>query len=289
MNTPEEKKMQALFKAAGAAEPMSAAELERQWGSAATHVAAKPALNGRQAWTLGGALVVLGALMVALRPAPAPTDLGQVSLAPAVVQKPLSVPPMAKATPAIHQAPAAPAQRPPTVKTKATPFIVSDDGLLAEAQLIARAAQTLRAQHNASEALTLLDEHTKRFSSPTLADEARLLRIEALIAAEQPEQALALLRSDGPSSTPRTEMLRLLEAELLSQLNQCGEALQTLEPLLAPTVSRTVQERALIDRAACASTIGDFQSSRHTLEQYLERFPSGSFAEEARQRLEHLP
>ncbi len=289
MTNPEEAKMQALFKAAGAAQAMSTTQLEQQWNAVATRVAAKPALNAWKVWTAGGAVVALGALIVALRPVPVPAAIAEVSMDTPVVNLPAGEPPVAEPAPAIRKEPEPLAQRLRTVKTKATPAPVNDDALLAEAQFVARAAQTLRAQHNAPGTLAMLNEHEKRFSPPALKDEARLLRIEALMAEQQPQQALAVLRTSELSNTPRTETMRLLEAELLSQLNQCGEALKKLEPLSATTVSRSVQERALINRAACAHTVGDFQSSRRALEQYLERFPSGSFAEEARQRLESLP
>lgn len=278
-------KARALFEAAGTTAPMTSAELEKTWAAVSTRLPVAVPLGWLSKVLAGGAVLGLGTLLFALWPAASVDPVAGTSglpVLPTLHASPAQPPIETRASkPEILIEPARTPRRmgKPAVKTVPAP----EDSLLAESQLIAKAAQILRAQQNPEQALALLEEHAKTFSPPALADEARLLRIEALIAAQHTEQALTLLQK---TDAPRTDTQRLVEAQLLAQLQQCGEALKKLEPLTVLTVSATVQEQALISRAACASVVGDFAGSQQALQHYLERFPSGRFAEQARQRLE---
>src|SRR6185503_1285082 len=99
-----------------------------------------------------------------------------------------------------------------------------EDPLLAESRLLDQAVGELRRQHDPRASLRTLDEHAVRFPSGSLVSEARLLRIEALLAAGDRQEALTLLEHTDLDGLARAAELHVLQGELLAESGRCDEA-----------------------------------------------------------------
>ena len=144
---------------------------------------------------------------------------------------------------------------------------------------MARAFRALRSQRNPVAALATLDDYQRRFPAGALRAEARLARVEALLALGRAPEALPLLMEAGadPADIEATREVRLVRAELLSQAGRCSDATHDFDALLAGEVARdAVTERALYGRAACRSRAGDHNGARRDLERYLADYPGGA-------------
>lgn len=117
-----------------------------------------------------------------------------------------------------------------------------------------------------------------------MADEVLAARVNALVALGRRKDALATLES-LPEAAARGRGLRALRGELLVHEGRCVEALALLDPLLAEASLDDAAERALFARASCRGRMGQFEASAADLRSYLEHFPRGRFAEEARRAL----
>jgi tetratricopeptide (TPR) repeat protein len=136
-------------------------------------------------------------------------------------------------------------------------------------------------------ALTLLDQHRSRFPHGLLLPEAELTRLGALLEVGDRVGATQLLdrvSQKGYARSIRAEELRVLHGELLAEQGRCEEALDRFEPA-AEKGKGGVHERALFGSSACRAQLGDFEGSRRDLERYLQRYPEGRFAAEARAAL----
>ncbi|MBI5546237.1 MAG: tetratricopeptide repeat protein, partial [Deltaproteobacteria bacterium] len=160
-----------------------------------------------------------------------------------------------------------------------------ESALAVESRLLARAVEQLRKERDAAGALRTLEEYSERFPQGTLANEARFARVEALLGQGNRAQALEMLEHAQLEGLPRTTELRLLKAELLAEAGRCREAVPIFDALLAPQQDGALEERALFGRAGCRADLGEVAGSRLDLLRYLERFPSGRFADAARTAL----
>jgi hypothetical protein len=158
--------------------------------------------------------------------------------------------------------------------------------LARESALLAKALRVLRQDGDAPAALQLFDEHAQLFPSGALALEERVGRAEALLQLGRRSEALALL--DGmelPSKGRRRDML-VTRGELRAGANRCAEALIDFGlALTSESRDDTAAERALYGRASCRARLGDADGARADLRTYLERFPTGRFAGDARATL----
>lgn len=160
--------------------------------------------------------------------------------------------------------------------------------LALEAELLQGALRRLRQQGDARGALSELDRYRTRYPGGSLSDEERAARVEALLALGDRVVALAILDElEAAGRLNHSSRLRLTRAELLAQAGRCQEALKELAPF-ADAPGGALRERALYCRASCWSQLGDDAASRRDLERYLLLYPSGRFAEPARQVLEKV-
>jgi hypothetical protein len=161
-------------------------------------------------------------------------------------------------------------------------------GLTAEARLLHAALEDLNVHGDPASALARLDAYRTRYPRGVLAREAEVARVDALLRLGRDSEALALLdRSSetGFSGYPRSVHLRVLRGELLAKAGRCGEAVPIFSGALSDPQAGQSAERALFGRASCRAALGEPSASREDLTRYLELYPNGSFAAEARRAL----
>lgn len=127
-------------------------------------------------------------------------------------------------------------------------------------------------------ALASLDSARERFPNGVLAMETSLTRAEVLLSLGRRDDALAALSTflETFPQSERVPEVHLLRGDLLREAGRCCEAMNDLSA--AKREARWADE-ASWSMAACA------QGSRQALERYLEAFPSGAHAAEARRAL----
>ena len=184
-------------------------------------------------------------------------------------------------SPALEEKPS-----PDGTKPSSAAFPEASSGALGrESDLLARALAKLRRDKNPSGALTLLDEHARDFPSGALRLEADLARLDALLALGRDAEALALLERLPIDRLGRGAELRVLRGELRARRDP-RKALLDFDRAIATELTPELEERALYGRAASRLRVGDETGGRADLEAYLERYPTGRFAEEAKRRLD---
>jgi hypothetical protein len=207
-------------------------------------------------------------------PAPAPEP------APAPVS-PLPPPPP-PVSPEVVPAPApAPARREPR----------ETNALLEEAKLLGKAVEQLRREQDPKAALATLQRYFQRHPQGELRGEAEVTRVEALLRDGRKSEALSQLErlhGTGFEGLPRPVELALQRAELLADARRDPEAARAFSDVLALRTAPALEERALFGRAVCRARSGDEAGMREDLDAYLQRFPDGRFAAEARERLKSV-
>ena len=165
-----------------------------------------------------------------------------------------------------------------------------------EQALLGQAMRMLRDGHDARTALSLLTEHGERFPKGALSAEETMLRIEALLALGQRDEALAVLDRVPLASLPNRDEQLVVRGELRAANRRWREAKQDfdeeLEAHVLPAASaraRAIEERALWGRASARSRLGDLDGARADLDLYLRYFPGGRFAGPAASLLKDKP
>lgn len=165
------------------------------------------------------------------------------------------------------------------------PFL-SGTGLAAQNALYGLAALE-RDQGRTSDALALFEEHRRRFPAGLLAPEVSLEVLRLLVderrfakAVEEAEQFTRRFERDA-----RGPEVRLLRANLLcAELGQREAARQAyLEG--AAAARDGAREEALCAMARCAQLQGERAQAREDWRRYLDEFPRGAHAQEARDQL----
>jgi hypothetical protein len=175
---------------------------------------------------------------------------------------------------------------PPAAPSTPAPLTSSSpSGVALESELLQRALERLRREHDGAAALRALDDYRRRFPAGVLASEAAVARIDALLLLGRRGEALDQLQRLPLSHVGRRTELQLLRAELQAE-RSCPKALPDFDSVLAASASAPLTERALYGRATCRLRLGDSPGARLDLERYLTRFPSGRFASQVRSRLE---
>jgi tetratricopeptide (TPR) repeat protein len=195
-------------------------------------------------------------------------------------------PPPARSGPAPAALPAGPpaaaapegTARPRVEAAAGRPHRKSGEAADSEATLVARAFQAVRVDRDAASALRALDERARRFPDGTLADEARVARVEALLALERTAEALPLLLEIRDRSQGLTREIQVARAEILAAEGRCAEALADFDDLLSGAAPDDAGERALYGRAGCRLRAGEATQVREDLRRYLQLYPRGRFA-----------
>jgi hypothetical protein len=161
-------------------------------------------------------------------------------------------------------------------------------GLTGESRMLQAAIEQLNVRGNATSALAQLDAYSETFPHGVLAREAEVARVDALLRLGRDAEALGLLDAASERNFegyPRPAQLRVLRGELLATLGRCSEAIPIFSGALSDAQTGQASERALYGRANCRATLGEGAASRADLETYLELYPQGHFAAEARRAL----
>lgn len=164
------------------------------------------------------------------------------------------------------------------------PVSAPSAGLATETRLIRVAIERLRTRGDASGALATLDQHRSQFPNGLLRTDAEMVRIEALLALGRDTEALLTLERQNLGSLPRSVELQLARGELRAR-RDCHAAIGDFDRVLGQGASAELAERALRGRAICRFRVGQRASAAADLRTYLERFPNGKLAAEARRRL----
>lgn len=147
------------------------------------------------------------------------------ALAPsnATVTQPAPATAVVAPTPTVEPVPA-PSARPVTAQPSAAG---------AEARSLSEVLERWRRQGRAEAALTLLDEHDRRFPRGLLHVESRVARAEILLALGRTLPALGVLDGLSLSGLPRARELETLRGDLRAQAGRCGDARVDLNAVLA--------------------------------------------------------
>lgn len=215
----------------------------------------------------------------------APHESSVVSAPPASPEAVKRAAPLAVVEPAPSPEPArAPASSAafPTL-APSTPPVSAGSRLGQEAASLEAALSALKAggRGNASRALLELDQHLQRFPGGTLELEARVARVDALLVLGRRQEARRELSSLPIERVGRKSELRLIRAELRAD-DDCPAALSDFQVLVDQALPSAWAERALFGRGACLLRLGDQAAAYRDFDRYLERFPSGRFAEQIR-------
>jgi hypothetical protein len=150
-----------------------------------------------------------------------------------------------------------------------------------ESELLTRALARLRSGGNPAAALALLDDYRREFPHGALRLESDIARLDAFLALGRRREALALLDQLPIDRIGRGPELRVVRAELRAR-EDAARAVRDFDAALAVALSPALAERALFGRAASRLRSGDSVGARVDFRQYLQRYPSGRFAAEAR-------
>ncbi len=157
-----------------------------------------------------------------------------------------------------------------------------------ETRRLAQAFHALRVDGDAAAALEALDRYAQHFPNGTLAPEARVARVEALLALGRTGDALPLLLAMRDRATGLTRDVQITRAELLAEKDRCAEAMPDFDDLVQADARDAVGERALYGRAACHLRGGRTPAARRDLDRYLSVYPGGRFAAAARRAADDL-
>lgn len=222
----------------------------------------------------------------------APSASGRKQRAPGALPRP-------RLSPAPSENPPSPALPAPSASIAEAPNSAAGAATLARpasssAELSTLAAESaalegvlfkLRRERDAAGALALLDASQALFARSTLALEAKVARVDALLMLGDGDGALAILDRLPLAQVGRGGEMRVLRAELRAK-SDCARALSDFDLLVTQALSSPLAERALYGRAACELQVGDGNHARLDFERYLQRFPAGRFAAAAQRELE---
>jgi hypothetical protein len=159
--------------------------------------------------------------------------------------------------------------RPAVAASRATAFHP-----LETASLLKQIVRALRVERAPRRALALLDQHGDELAGQAFAEEALLLRVEAMLALGERAAVLRLL-----DQTPLTEFsvsrdLLLTRGELRAAADRCAEGIGDFDLVLLE--SRRPPRNALLGRARCRQKLGDRAGAQADLDRFRREFPGDS-------------
>jgi TolA-binding protein len=207
-----------------------------------------------------------------------------------IPQETRRTPPSKERRPAVGKSakPSAPSPVPAAAPSPAGVLPDALSSLQAESQLLSQAI-ALRLHGDHAGALRSLDEHRRRFPAGQLIDEVRAERIKSLLTLHRRGDALNELAGLSEADFVRIARgaeLQVLLAELQYGAGKVDESMRHFDALNSRAVPDGVKERAIYGRALARARSGDSPGSRADLRRYLELFPSGRFAPQARELLD---
>jgi hypothetical protein len=156
-------------------------------------------------------------------------------------------PPPVPTEPAVIVTPPAPPKHARRGVARSAPS--QGDSLSDETRRLFAAISHLRREANPAGALQEIDAYRRAYPQAHFATEARMLRIEALVALGDRRQALDELSVEAIPSLPRGEELWVLRGEILVQLKRPREAIEAFDAALRMARTDALIERALSGRA----------------------------------------
>jgi hypothetical protein len=152
-----------------------------------------------------------------------------------------------------------------------------------EATSLEAALSALKAggKSNAAHALQAIERHLRVFPRGALELEARVARVDALLVLGRRLEARRELSALPIENVGRKSELRLIRAELRAD-DDCRGALSDFQVLVDQSLPSAWAERALFGRGACLLKLGDKAGAERDFASYLQRFPSGRFAQQIR-------
>jgi len=285
-DSPADQRLRELFESVAPVRPLDANQL------AAVRMRLERQRSSRTPWLLRHALLLGVGLLTGTGFALANFGVQRWMAPAAAPSASVAVPAAVSAVPAKSSARSATRLAPTPPFIVPTPAIASGEGrrpsaeesrsqLGRESELLTRALARLRGGGNPAAALDLLDEYRREFPHGALRLESDIARLDAFLALGRRNEALALLDQLPIDRIGRGPELRVVRAELRAR-EDAARAVRDFDAALAVALSPALAERALFGRAASRLRSGDSVGARADFSQYLQRYPSGRFAAEAR-------
>ena len=189
-------------------------------------------------------------------------------------QPPVAMPPGPSASPTLEQRAAAgtsPTVR-PAVPAEAKPAPSSRPQ--SSAEHLKQVVHALRVERSAGAALALLDRYAGDLAGNAFAEEALLLRVEAMLALDQRGQVLRLLDGMSLNDVAAARALLVTRGELRAAANRCAEGIADFDLVLAE--ARRPPKQALLGRARCKQKLGDEAGAQVDFDRYRRQLGGAS-------------
>lgn len=155
----------------------------------------------------------------------------------------------------------------------ASPNAAASDGNASSqqtARYLKQVVQALRVDHSPARAVVLLDRYANALAGAAFAEEALLLRVEAMLALGQRDAVLRLLDGASLSAVAASHALLLTRGELRAASNRCAEGIGDFDLVLAEATRPP--KRALLGRARCREMLGDSAGAKADRDRYRREF-----------------
>lgn len=153
---------------------------------------------------------------------------------------------------------------------------------LSESALLAKAVRALKVDQNPVVTLAALDRYLIQHPNGRLLFEANVLRVDALLKLNQGDEALRYFDHLDLTRLPDGVERSLKRGELRFQHQRWPDALSDFNWVLSHAFEDAFIERALRGRIQCHIHLGNKPDAWADANKYLQRFPTGPFAESAR-------
>ena len=158
-----------------------------------------------------------------------------------------------------------------------------ESSISAESRLLHSAITELREKSNPSAALEAVARYHTQFPQGMLRPEAERIEVDALLKQGKRSDALGRLEK-MKFDAKRDAGFTVLRGELRLESGRYPQAIEDFSSA-AEVATGDLAERALFGRGQAWAKAGDLTKARADLERYLNRFPSGKFADSARRSL----